>query len=200
MFKQLENNSKIGALGPSQYFPNGDKQYAYGYLPGIKLSLINYFLLAPILRRYWNFGQNKDYIDGAVMTLRTDVFNRVGGMDEDFFFYSEDAALCEAISRLGFEIIHYPEARIIHYRGASTNIDGINESALSMFVSAKIKLCKKNHSKTLCRFYRSSEIFNNFFVSKMFYIISKFNNSEKSKYKAEYYQKLFKIWMKSIIP
>ncbi len=51
---------------------------------------------------------------------RPQLFHRLGGFDEDFFLYSEEETLCEAVRAAGGRCIYVPEAVIAHVGGTST--------------------------------------------------------------------------------
>lgn len=59
-----------------------------------------------------------DWVVGAVLMLRREAVEAVGGFDERFFMYSEEADLCRRIRAAGWEIRHLPVMRILHYGGA----------------------------------------------------------------------------------
>ena len=59
-------------------------------------------------------------VSGAFLLIRRDVWGRVGGFDERFFLYGEDLDLCLAVTRLGFRVVYYPEAAVLHHKGASS--------------------------------------------------------------------------------
>jgi GT2 family glycosyltransferase len=61
-----------------------------------------------------------DWAMGACLLIRRDVFDRVGGFDERFFLYWEDADLCRRIRDLGFVIRYVPRARVVHAGAASS--------------------------------------------------------------------------------
>jgi GT2 family glycosyltransferase len=61
-----------------------------------------------------------DWVMGASMLVRREIFDRVGGFDERFFLYWEDADLCRRIRNLGLVIRFVPRARVAHVGAASS--------------------------------------------------------------------------------
>lgn len=57
---------------------------------------------------------------GAFMILKRQVFNRVGGFDEDYFMYGEDIDLSFKVEQAGYDSIYNGTSTIIHYKGEST--------------------------------------------------------------------------------
>ena len=64
-----------------------------------------------------------DWVSGAAMLIKKEVFDRVKGFDENFFLYYEDADLCKRIRNLGYEIFYYPHISIIHLKGENIKRD-----------------------------------------------------------------------------
>lgn len=54
------------------------------------------------------------FVSGAFMFCRTDVLKQVGGFDERYFLYFEDADLCRKIQAAGYRTVYYPQASVIH--------------------------------------------------------------------------------------
>jgi GT2 family glycosyltransferase len=61
-----------------------------------------------------------DYVDGAAMLARTEALREVGGFDERFFLYVEDADLCCRLKAGGWRILYDPHAHVRHLGGGST--------------------------------------------------------------------------------
>lgn len=59
---------------------------------------------------------------GAFMFIRKSAINKVGILDEDFFFYGEDLDWCWRFKEKGYKIVYTPIAKIIHYKGAASGI------------------------------------------------------------------------------
>jgi N-acetylglucosaminyl-diphospho-decaprenol L-rhamnosyltransferase len=62
--------------------------------------------------------QDADWLVGAVLLLRREALQAVGGFDERFFMYSEEADLCRRIREAGWAVRHLPVMKILHYGGA----------------------------------------------------------------------------------
>lgn len=60
-----------------------------------------------------------DILSGAMMFIKTDLLQSLGGFDEDFFMYGEDIDLSYRIVRAGRKNYYLPTP-IIHYKGEST--------------------------------------------------------------------------------
>jgi GT2 family glycosyltransferase len=61
-----------------------------------------------------------DWVSGACMLARREMLASVGGFDERYFLYWEDADLCRRLRVKGFEIRHVPGATAIHRVGHSS--------------------------------------------------------------------------------
>jgi GT2 family glycosyltransferase len=64
-----------------------------------------------------------DWVMGAAMLIRRDRFDEVGGFDERYFLYWEDADLCHRLRDAGFTTRYVPGARVRHAGGASARTD-----------------------------------------------------------------------------
>lgn len=65
-----------------------------------------------------------DILAGAYMFCRTDLLQKVGGFDEDFFMYGEDIDLSYRMVKEGFENWYLP-VNMLHYKGESTKKDSM---------------------------------------------------------------------------
>lgn len=64
-------------------------------------------------------GLDVAFIEASVMMVRRQAFDAVGGFDEQFTFYGEDADLCWALRRSGHRLRHVPGAVAVHAVSAS---------------------------------------------------------------------------------
>lgn len=61
-----------------------------------------------------------DIVVGCLMLVPTDLWRRLGGFDERFFMYGEDADICLRARAMGYRPMITPDATIMHLVGAST--------------------------------------------------------------------------------
>ena len=83
-----------------------------------------------------------DWVSGACMLVRRSAFDQVGGMDERFFLYWEDADLCRRLQLQGWRTVYCPQADIVHAGGRSS-IHAFRES-LSAFHTSALLLFRKH--------------------------------------------------------
>ena len=61
------------------------------------------------------------WLAGCFILIRGELLKRLGGFDEQFFYYYEDTDLCRRVWEAGYTILYTPEATITHLGGQSTN-------------------------------------------------------------------------------
>ncbi len=64
-----------------------------------------------------------DWVSGACLMTRRDVFDRVGGFDEGFFLYWEDADYCSRVAAAGLRRMYVPLVTVRHSAGRSAAHD-----------------------------------------------------------------------------
>jgi N-acetylglucosaminyl-diphospho-decaprenol L-rhamnosyltransferase len=55
-----------------------------------------------------------DWVSGALMLIRRETFDRLGGFDEGFFLYWEDADFCRRAASAGWTTWYAPVAEVVH--------------------------------------------------------------------------------------
>lgn len=85
-----------------------------------------------------------DVLSGAFMLLRSEILEKVGLLDEQFFMYGEDIDLSYRIKLGGYKNYYFPKTKIIHYKGESTKKSSVNY--VFVFYKAMILFAKKHFS------------------------------------------------------
>jgi len=76
-----------------------------------------------------------DWVTGAFIMIRADVFRALGGFDERFFMYWEDSDLCLRALRAGWTTMYEPRAEVVHLTGRSSRHAPVR-SLMAFHVSA----------------------------------------------------------------
>ncbi|EGJ30897.1 MULTISPECIES: glycosyltransferase family 2 protein [Moorena] len=63
-----------------------------------------------------------DWVAGASMIIRREVFEQVGLIDEAYFMYYEEMDFCLQAQRAGWECWYVPESRVVHLVGQSSGV------------------------------------------------------------------------------
>lgn len=82
-----------------------------------------------------------DIVTGCLFLIRRDLWDRLGGFDDRFVMYGEEADLCLRARALGVRPRITPEAEIIHYGGASERVRADKAARL---LRAKIELIRRH--------------------------------------------------------
>jgi len=61
-----------------------------------------------------------DAVSGSFFCVRREVYESIGGFDEDFFLYGEDLDICYRIQQAGRKNFYFPGTSIIHFKGQSS--------------------------------------------------------------------------------
>jgi N-acetylglucosaminyl-diphospho-decaprenol L-rhamnosyltransferase len=63
-----------------------------------------------------------DWVAGASMIVRREVFDQVGLLDEAYFMYYEETDFCLQAKRAGWSCWYIPQSRVIHLVGQSSGV------------------------------------------------------------------------------
>lgn len=72
----------------------------------------------------WNYAREVDYLTGAAMCIKADVWKEVGGFSDEFApCYYEDADLAFKVREAGYRTVYVPHSEVIHFEGQSHGTD-----------------------------------------------------------------------------
>lgn len=118
---KFENDQKIGIIGPRLITSKGETQWWCAGREVTFKQLIKNNLGIIESKKIWESQKeiSADWVSGTALFVRQEIFQRIGGFDENFFMYVEDLDLCRRIKKLGYNIKYYPEISVLHIGGKS---------------------------------------------------------------------------------
>lgn len=147
MLAELYRSGGGAIIGPRLVSPGGSIQPSAGLLPrpydlalrAVGLHTVGRWMAeVPVLGRHVrrmrlvreygsapsaNATIQTDMVSGACFAIGREAFEALGGFDERFFMYFEDADLCRRAAAAGLPIRYVPDAVVTHIGGASSSDD-----------------------------------------------------------------------------
>jgi len=129
------DDEKVGAVGVKIINNDASLQYSSrGFITLARQFYETFFLdkifsgtrvFGSYFMTWWDHMSEKevDWVSGAFMLIKKDVFKNLGMFDEDFFMYSEDADLCLRLVRKGYKNYYFPFFRIIHHDAGIASVN-----------------------------------------------------------------------------
>ena len=90
-----------------------------GFRLGVLSKLLRHWHVAPPISQE---ACQTDWVAGASMIVRREVFEAIGLIDEGYFMYYEEMDFCLQAKRAGFTCWYVPESRVIHLVGQSSGV------------------------------------------------------------------------------
>lgn len=136
----MESDDTIGMTGSKLVYADGTLQEAGGIIwqDG---SGWNYGNGQDASLPEFNYVKEVDYISGAAIMIRRDLWEIIGGFDERYVpAYCEDSDLAFEVRKHGYRVVYQPESVVTHFEGVSNGTD----------LSAGVKQYQVENSRKLC--------------------------------------------------
>lgn len=112
---------------------DGSVQPSWGYFPTLRriLQLMLFVDNFPIIRKFidsihvrdisrYKKEQEVDWVTGAFVLLKREVFEKVGGIDEKYFMYGEEMEWMYRIKKADYKVWYSPAGQATHLLGISS--------------------------------------------------------------------------------
>lgn len=134
----MEDSPEVGLASPKMYFAPGYefhkdryKKSEFGkvfwYAGGIvdwKNIYSSHRGVDEVDHGQYDKSTETDFANGACMVIRSEVFKKIGYLDDSFFLYWEDADFSQRAVRAGYKVMYFPETSMWHKVSASTGGSG----------------------------------------------------------------------------
>ena len=123
MLKFLQQHSEVGAIAPQIVDESGHIQDSCRHYVSVQS-----FIWRQIRRKFtgkevllnsrvdYSRIQTVDWVIGAFIMVSRAVYEKTGGLSDDYFMYVEDMDWCTRIRLAGWEVVYYPKVKI-QYKG-----------------------------------------------------------------------------------
>ncbi len=155
----LDANPAVGLAGSRLEDPDGTPQrsafrfhsLASEFESGLRLGLVS-----NILRRYIvapaipDSAGPCDWVAGASLLVKREVFDRIGLLDDGFFMYFEEVDFCLRARRAGFACHYVPASRVVHLVGQASGVTDkkrANRRRPGYWFDARRRYYVKNHGR-----------------------------------------------------
>ncbi len=151
----LDAHPDAGMVGPRLRYGDGSPQPSRRRFP----TLLTLFTESTVIQHYVpnlsifaryvmadqpdDRTQEVDWLVGAAIMVRREVYEQIGGLDEGFFMYSEELDWCRRAKEKGWRILFDPAAEIIHYEGKSSE-QAVARRDIAFF-SSRVRYARKYH-------------------------------------------------------
>lgn len=131
LLEAMQANRRAGLISPRLEWSDGTPQISCFRYHSPLSELIDAAATSPVtklLRKYdvpipvSNTPIKPEWTSFACVLIRHEVIEQIGLMDEGYFMYFDDVDYCRRARNAGWEILHYPQARVVHLRGGSNSV------------------------------------------------------------------------------
>jgi len=133
--EKQENIGIVGCKlidGSGNFLPESKRGIPTPFVALTKIfGLYKLFPKWELFNRYYaqHLTENKtgevEILVGAFMLMKRDLYNEIGGFDENCFMYSDDIDLSYMALKSGKSNYYFHETSVVHYKGESTVKDGL---------------------------------------------------------------------------
>jgi len=129
----LADRPEVGLVGPAVHDEDGARRPSAYRFPSIVGELTTGARLGALDRLLARWSPSPappeattlvDWVSGAAVAIRREVFDAIGLMDEGYFLYFEETDFTWRAREAGFRCAHLPSARVVHVGGQSTGVTG----------------------------------------------------------------------------
>ena len=151
LITRLAKKDKTGMVVPKIIYPSGKLQKSTDQFPTVFHKFKRFFFLRKIeeaeaIKISTDDEKSVNYAISAFWLFKKELLEKVGLLDENYFYAPEDVDYCLSIWKAGYEIYYQPKAEVIHHTQEISR-------------GLKLNKAKKEHIKGLIYYFRKHRYF-----------------------------------------
>jgi N-acetylglucosaminyl-diphospho-decaprenol L-rhamnosyltransferase len=153
----MESKPEVGALGCRLVYGDGRQQKSVGYMPSVLSLVLSWTALARLFPRsawfnntihsdsalYTKTYSEVEWVSGAFLLTRADLWGQLDGLDEHYFMYMEDTDYCRRVRCAGNKVLYSALCKVIHFEGSGRS--WIGEQAVLNSTNSYLIYVRKFH-------------------------------------------------------
>jgi N-acetylglucosaminyl-diphospho-decaprenol L-rhamnosyltransferase len=127
----MDANLKVGIAGSRLEDPDTTPQRSSFRFPRVMSEVEGALRLGPVSKLLSRFVvappvvdhvEPTEWVAGASMIIRREVFDAIGLLDERYFMYFEEVDFCLRARRAGWPCMYVPQSRVVHLVGQASGV------------------------------------------------------------------------------
>ena len=151
VIEMMDADKNVSACQPKVLSYHNKKQFEYAGAAGGFIDKYGFpFCRGRIFNSFeddnaqYNNEKEIFWATGACLFIRSEIFRKAGGLDEDFFAHMEEIDLCWRMKNMGHKIMYSPRSSVFHVGGGT--LSKINPQKTFLNFRNNLLLVCKNHA------------------------------------------------------
>ncbi len=141
LIKFMEAGVSAGVCGARLMNSDGTEQNSFGKTPDFITEVINKSLLKKLFPRKYagkTWPRKSPFevetLVGAFMVVKREIFGKLKGFDERYFFFFEESDFCRRVRESGLKIFIFPDVDVLHLQGKSAG-EALLKARIEYYIS-----------------------------------------------------------------
>jgi len=126
--RALDEHPDVGIVAPQLVHEDGRAQHSFDNFPSLATVFLNKSLLRllfpgrfPSKNRKFAEPRDVESVIGACLLVRRGLIDRIGPLDEAYFFFVEETDWCLRARDAGSRVVFVPQAQVVHLQGRTSD-------------------------------------------------------------------------------
>jgi N-acetylglucosaminyl-diphospho-decaprenol L-rhamnosyltransferase len=131
LWEAARQRPEAGLIGPGLLDGDGHPDRSFFRAPAPPTELVRSARTALLTRLLSRFDpllpptdqpREVDWVGFACVLIRRELLEQIGLLDEGYFMYFEDIDYCRRARRAGWQVLYWPDAKVVHLLGRSSKV------------------------------------------------------------------------------